>query len=296
MLNFRQIEVFRAVMIAKTVSGAARLLNVSQPGLSRMLKHTEDKLGFDLFDRSSGRLVPTKEGNELFREIELIYTQIEGLEFQIKKLERGAEVVFKIGSSPSLGRYIIPKVLGKLNAKFKNLIIQYDILSVKQIPNYLLRETGEYVVNVFPVNHPNISSKKLGSEPLVCVLPKDHDLAGKDVIALADLEGYPLISFRRDTPHGALITAAYKEAKVERAVTTYVRFAETACSLVKNGLGVAIVDGYTAMGEIGDGLVMKPITPSRSINIYAHRNKFGSRSKFSKIFEQQLKEFLKQKT
>jgi len=131
---------------------------------------------------------------------------------------------------------------------------------------------------------------------LVCVLPKDHDLACKDVIALADLEGYPLISFRRDTPHGALITSAYKEAKVERSVTTYVRFAETACSLVKSGLGVAIVDGYTAMGEIRDGLVMKPITPSRSINIYAHRNKFGSRSKFSKIFEQQLKEFLKQNT
>ena len=294
MLNFRQIEVFRAVMIAKTVSGAARLLNVSQPGLSRMLKHTEDKLGFDLFDRSSGRLVPTKEGNELFREIELIYTQIEGLEFQIKKLESGADVVFKLGSSPSLGRYIVPKVLGTLNAKFSNLITQYDILSVQQIPDYLLRETGEFVVTVFPIDHPNISSTKLGSEPLVCVLPADHDLASEEVISLSALEGYPLISFRRDTPHGALITAAYKEAKVDRVVTTYVRFAETACSLVKNGLGVAIVDGYTAMGETGEGLLIKPISPSRNINIYAHRNKFGSHSKFSQIFEKQLVEFLKQ--
>jgi len=293
MLSFRQIEVFRAVMIAKTVSGAARLLNVSQPGLSRMLKYTDDKLGFELFDRTSGRLVPTKEAIELFRDVELIYKRIEGLEFKIKKLEKGEDVVFKIGSSPSLGRYVIPNVLGKLNDKFSNLIIQYDILSVQQMPDYLIQEKGEYVVGVFPINHPNIISTKFGSEPLVCVLPADHDLAGEDVISLASMEGYPLISFRADTPHGSLIASAYKEAKIERNVTTYVRFAETACSLVKNGLGIAIIDGFTAMGETGDGLIIKKVEPSRNINIYAHRSKFGSRSKFAKIFETELRAFIR---
>jgi DNA-binding transcriptional LysR family regulator len=292
MLNFRQIEVFRAVMIAKTVSGAAELLNVSQPGLSRMLKHTEDKLGFALFDRSSGRLVPTKEANGLFKEVELIYKKIEGLEFQIKKLERGEDTVFQLGSSPSLGRYIIPKVLGKLNAKFENLIIQYDILSVQQIADYLLQERGEFAVGVFPVNHPNIYSKKFGSAPLVCVLPASHALANEEVVSLEKLSGHPLISFRADTPHGALISAAFLEAKTERVVTSYVRFAETACSLVRNGLGIAIVDGFTAMGEAGEGLVIRPITPSRNMSIYSYRNKFGSRSRFSKYFESELIKFI----
>ncbi|MEC7690721.1 MAG: LysR family transcriptional regulator, partial [Pseudomonadota bacterium] len=44
-LNFRQLEVFRAVMIAKTISGAAEILNVSQPGISRLLKYMEYKMG-----------------------------------------------------------------------------------------------------------------------------------------------------------------------------------------------------------------------------------------------------------
>ncbi|WP_272800297.1 LysR family transcriptional regulator [Sphingobium sp. AntQ-1] len=67
MLTLRQIEIFRAIMIAKTVSAAAQMLGTSQPGLSRMLGHMEDKLHFRLFDRTRGRLVPTHEARVLFR-------------------------------------------------------------------------------------------------------------------------------------------------------------------------------------------------------------------------------------
>ncbi|MGA8448011.1 MAG: LysR family transcriptional regulator, partial [Roseiarcus sp.] len=48
MLTLRQIEVIRAVMLTGTIAGAARLLNVAAPGLSRLMKHTEDSLGAKL--------------------------------------------------------------------------------------------------------------------------------------------------------------------------------------------------------------------------------------------------------
>ena len=51
MLTLRQIEVIRAVMLTGTIAGAARLLNVAPPGLSRLMKHTEDSLGAKLFSR-----------------------------------------------------------------------------------------------------------------------------------------------------------------------------------------------------------------------------------------------------
>lgn len=68
-LSFRQIEVFRAVMIAKSVIGASRMLNCAQPGLSRTIKHMEGKVGFQLFNRINGRLAPTQEAMKLFDEI-----------------------------------------------------------------------------------------------------------------------------------------------------------------------------------------------------------------------------------
>lgn len=60
-LTLRQIEVIRAVMITGTLAGAAPLLNVAAPGLSRLMKYTEDTLGTKLFIRLGGRFVPAPE-------------------------------------------------------------------------------------------------------------------------------------------------------------------------------------------------------------------------------------------
>lgn len=293
MMNLRQIEVFRSVMVTKTVSGASRLLNVSQPGLSRMLKHTEDRLGFALFDRVSGRLVPTQEAKELFGEIEAIYNKIGDLEYHIKRIERGEDTLFRIGAQPSVGRYIVPRALGAIRKKYDDLIIHFDILSVEQVTDYLLREQGEYSVSVFPAEHPNIVSEKFSEAPMVCVLSPEHALAKKRTVKVSDLAGESLISFRSQTPHGSRIKAMFDEAGEERQVSTYVRFAETACTFVRNGAGVAIVDAFTVMGDTAAGLEVRSVTPNRLMPLYVNRNKFASRSLFAPTFEKELRRVLK---
>ena len=56
-LTLRQVEVIRAVMMAGTIQGAAKLLNVSAPGISRLVKHTEESLDIRLFERKAGLFV-----------------------------------------------------------------------------------------------------------------------------------------------------------------------------------------------------------------------------------------------
>lgn len=48
-------------MLTGSVSAAARLINVTQPAVSRILAHAELQLGFPLFHRIKGKLVPTTE-------------------------------------------------------------------------------------------------------------------------------------------------------------------------------------------------------------------------------------------
>lgn len=69
MLTLRQIEVARAVMVTGTLAGAAKLLNVSAPGISRLMKYTESSLGLRLFDWRGGRLVPSPQAHEIFEQI-----------------------------------------------------------------------------------------------------------------------------------------------------------------------------------------------------------------------------------
>jgi len=76
-LNLRQIETFRAVMTTGSISGAAKLLFISQPAVSRSLAHMEQRLGFALFERVKGRLYATPEAKKLHREVEAVYRGVQ---------------------------------------------------------------------------------------------------------------------------------------------------------------------------------------------------------------------------
>jgi DNA-binding transcriptional LysR family regulator len=56
--RLRQMEVFRSVMLTRTITGAAKMLFISQPAVSRLISQTEESLGYKLFSRVKGKLVP----------------------------------------------------------------------------------------------------------------------------------------------------------------------------------------------------------------------------------------------
>jgi len=112
-LNLRQIEVFYAVMQAGTVSGAAKQLHVSQPNITRVLAHTEQQLGFTLFDRIKGRLVPTQEAQSLITEAEKIYQQLGQFRSLTSKLKHGQHHL-RIGSPPILASGFLAPVIAEV--------------------------------------------------------------------------------------------------------------------------------------------------------------------------------------
>src|SRR4029077_19859582 len=73
MMTLRQVEVIRGGMVTGTIGGAAKLLNVSAPGISRLVKYTEKSLGVRFFQRQSGRYFPTPEAQNIFEQINGVY-------------------------------------------------------------------------------------------------------------------------------------------------------------------------------------------------------------------------------
>ncbi len=284
-LNFRQIEVFRAIMLTRTMSAASQMLRASQPGLSRMIKHLEGRLGFLLFDRVHGRLVPTAEANALFIEIEHIHHSIENLDHIVARMGTGENFVFRLGASPSLGRGFAPELLRRLQEAHPRLIIQFDVLSVEQMTDHLLVGRSEYALTIYPIEHPTLTSTLLGTTPLVAVLPEGHALLGSGAIALRELVDERLVSFAPDTPHGRAIAAMSERAAINLRVSTRVRFAETACAFVARGLGVTIVDEQTARDCGFAGIAHAALRDTQSMPIYLHRNRSTPRSKVSATFE-----------
>ena len=69
-LTFKQIEAFRSVMVNGSVVGAAKLMNLTQPSVSRTIALLEIRLGYPLFVRRGRRLLPTPQADALYREVD----------------------------------------------------------------------------------------------------------------------------------------------------------------------------------------------------------------------------------
>lgn len=293
MLNARHVQAIHAVMRAGSVRGAAQMLGVAQPGLSRMIRQIEDGLGFALFDRSSGRLVPTQEAHLLARHVEEVHKGLVDLDQVARRLASGDRRLFRIAASPSLGHSIVPAMLARLLDRHPGLILQFDILSVEQTDDYLELGRGDFTLTVFPMTNPSVHSVKLGSAPLMLAVHAADPLAGLERVTAATLADAPLITFREDTPHGRAIASTLGGHPAN--VRAYVRFGETALAFVARRLGAAIVDAFTAEQARDPAIRIVPIEGAAALPVCLNRNLGAPSSAIGASFQTIAREMLRQR-
>jgi len=284
-LSLRQIEVFRAVMLSGSVNGAAQMLGVSQPSLSRVIQRMADILGFELFERVKGKLVPTKEARALFNLIGRVYRELDVLSESVERIATGESELFRIGTTGSPGRCIVPSAIAALHRNSPKLSFHVDVLLLEEIIDYLLFQTGECVVSIFPVNHPLVCSKAIGRGRLVGLVPKPHPLARAKVLSVADLASEFLISFESTTPHGAIVGSLLAKAGLKPKIGVQIRHIETAIGLVAHRVGIAIVDEFAVADASHLPFAVVAIEGSPTVNVHLNWNREVVRSHFLQRLE-----------
>ena len=258
-LTLRQIEVIRAITIAGTVKGAAELLGVSAPGISRVMKHAESQLGIRLFSRVHGHFTPTDKARGIFDQITEVYGRVEKLQRSIEAMRRGASTRFAFGSVPSIGRHIMPVAVRKVRARFPDLEMSIDILKIEEAIDYLLLKRGEVVAMSYKLDHPGLISHPLDNGRIVAVVPAAHPLAEKPEVTLADLAAEPLIGIEPNDPYGRILANPFLAAGLPFRLSITARFGQTVLALVGQGLGVAVTDEFSVTGRPWRGVVTRPI-------------------------------------
>jgi DNA-binding transcriptional LysR family regulator len=249
MLTLRQIEVIRAIMVTGTVGGAARLLNVSSPGISRIMKHAEASVGVKLFSRRGGRYSPTPQANAIFNQINGVYDKVEDLQFVLSRIKHGANTELKIGSVPSIATVMVPRAIADLRKALPNLLIEVDILKIEDAVDYLLLGKGELVALSYKLDHSMLALEPLSRGRLKCIVPEGHPLARRPRVAANEIVKYPLIGVDPNDPYGRIMAGLFASRALNYDVTIRARFGSTVCALVSLGLGIAIVDEFTLAAE-----------------------------------------------
>jgi DNA-binding transcriptional LysR family regulator len=263
------VEVVRAVMMTGTIQGAAEFLNVSPPGISRLLKHTEESLGVRLFERKAGLFVPAAEAAPVFEQIQQIHEKMAGLSFALDRLKRGAESELAFAAMPSIAQFIAARAVMQVRRRFPELYIDLNVLKIEETADYLLLERGEFVAASYAFDHPSLVFRKLGTGQLIVILPEEHRLAGAARLAVQEIAGEPLIGVDDRDPYGEITARPFAAAGLPRRLSVKARFAQTVVSLVRNGLGVAIIDEFSVAGVHMPGLARVPLADPVEISTYA---------------------------
>lgn len=291
-ITLRQVEVIRAVMLRGTINGAADQLHVSAPGISRLIKYTEDSLGIRLFERRAGLFVPSTEARSVFDQIGSVYHGIENLHTAIDSLKRGQDVELAFACAPSIAQYVAIRAIREVRRRYPDLFIDLNILKIEETADYLLLERGEFVIMSSNVDNAGLDNEEIACGRLVVILPEGHRLSGAEAVSVHDLNGEPLIGVNPADPYGAMLAQPFREAGIEPRHSIRGRFAQTVVSLVRQGLGVALIDGFSVAEPGLPGIVRVKLAEPADLPIYAVRKKGRVLSDFAEHAIRQFRQEL----
>jgi DNA-binding transcriptional LysR family regulator len=293
-LSFRQVEAFRAVMIAGTTTGAATILCISQPAVSRLLSDFETSVGVRLFERHKKRLVPTPEALILFEEVEKSFVGIEKLARTAEELRDFHRGTLRIVCMPALAQDFMPQVVHDFMASHSGVAVTLQVRSSQQVADWISTQHFDIGISAIKVSDPAIEVQRLADSQLLCVLPPKHRLATKALIVPADLEGEMFVSLGTEQSVRYKVDDTFEQAGVKRQLLFDTQVSHVACAFVLAGSGVSLVDPVTALNYARQGLVVKPFKPEIEFNyniIYpATRLKSRLAADFAELLQQRLQQ------
>ena len=257
----RQLEAFRATMLAGTVSGGAALLGVSQPAVSRLIGRLERGLNLTLFDRSKGRLAPTAEAQILHDQIERTFVSVEKIREVAADIGAAQAGHLHVAALPAIGLGFLPAVIAEFHHAHPQVTITAEVNISARVEESVAAQHVDLGVGEFPFRRTGLDSEVFCRAPEYLIVPEGHRLAAHSFAKATDLEGEPFISLTRDQVGRHVVDRVFERAGVTRRLVADTQVNATVCELVRNGLGLAIVDPFTAADYAGRGIVALPFRP-----------------------------------
>ncbi|WP_274426904.1 LysR substrate-binding domain-containing protein [Chelativorans sp. YIM 93263] len=259
MISWRQIEAFRAVMLTRSMTDAAHMLSVTQPAVSRLIQEFEFEAGFSLFSRRKGGLLPSTEASRLFEEVQRSFKGRDNIESAITRIRNRQEGVLRVAAMPAMTPWFLPKIIKHLLDQHDGLAISLQTHNSPTVADLVRDRSYDVGFAMTPVDTPGLEVGEVQRARCVCVLPKDHRLVRHSVIDLHDLEGESFISLAEGTTTRMKIDAAFTAANVRRRLVLETRTSATVCGMVLHGLGVGIIEPFSAISFAERGGIVRPL-------------------------------------
>ncbi|MBU2977615.1 LysR family transcriptional regulator [Alteromonas sp. C1M14] len=268
-MRLRHIEVFHAIYTTGSITGAAHLLYVSQPSVSKVLAHAEQQLGFALFHRHKGKLSPTAEADMMFPEIDRIYQQLNTVKQLASNIRRGRSGLINIAVTPALGFDVLPKAMALFNQAHPNVAINIKTVHNTEALQSLVEHKCDAAVLFSSPTMPGVTERTLSKQDLVVMYPKKAFATQPEALSLDELISMDIIGIWESGPLGEMAWRHIEQSGLDIQTHIQVDTYYIAAKLVHAGLGCCIVDRLTAQGNLTKETGIARFSPSLNFDIKA---------------------------
>lgn len=270
-MRLRYIELFHAILTTGSLTGAASLLNISQPAASKALQQAEHHLGFALFSRVRGRLQATPQALLLRHRIEKIMQELHDLQRLTANMQRPESSPLRVTCTPTLAQALLPDATTRLHKDFPGTTAElFTQHSVEMRESLMLRE-ADIGLTLQDTGHQNLCQKPLCHGRIMVIAPPGWwpDTELTQPLPLSALAGQPMIGIAVQDALGNMLQSHLARIDPPPRTSVRVQTYQLAHSLVAQGQGLALVDPFTACCGGKKAVQTRPLKLHLDVVLYA---------------------------
>ena len=298
-MTLQQLTYLVTVADCGNITEAAEKLFVSQPSLSTAISNLEKEMGIKAFVRSNKGVAATREGEELLSFARMLLEQADHMkEYFIKGEKRSPK--FSVSCQHySFAVNAFVDLIKKYDADRYNFIIREtqtgeimeDVANGKsEIGVIYLSEHNEEVLTKLIKNNQLVFEQLYVAKPHVFIC-REHPLADRDVITMADLEPYPYLVYEQGNRNSFYFSEEFI-SMLDFPKIIQVRDRATLFNLVIGLNGFTVSSGVIDHKLNGSDIIAKPLLVDRTMRIGVVRKEHIIFSQYARTYMEALKNYL----
>jgi DNA-binding transcriptional LysR family regulator len=257
--SLRDLEVLRALVVARKMTAAATQLGISQPAVSRTIAMLEKRSGRALFRREGGRMMPTADALALFAETTPIFDALARLD-RFSWTEQTHEPL-RVAAPATIAHHFLQNVIAGYLAAHDDETVTLEITTSPDVFAAVADRKADIGISDSVVHHPALVREPFRRSLAVCALPAGHRLAARSRIAAGDLDGENFVAFARRLTVRAMLDRIFAEAGSRPRVRCETATIVSAVELVRAGVGLSVFNPFPVAQRPGTGVVFRPFEP-----------------------------------
>lgn len=240
-MNVKRLRIFHEVFVTGSITRAAERSFVSQPAASKMLTNFEADIGYKLFVRNNGKLIPTDEAHYLHDEVYTLLQSLNHLDDSLKRAKHVHSGRLRICSIFGPTYRFLPELIAKYVEKHPGVQVSMHHSGCSVIRQGVA--SGQYQIGLVDKSQSSFSHESVAMDlPCQIAVHKSHPAARLDVVTPEDIGPSPWVTLDSENVTTKSIKMAYENCGLDFNRIIEVHTTVHALSFVDLGMGVTLVD------------------------------------------------------